>query len=373
VHRPPGTPCAALAGAKSRLVRSFSRLFSRCWQATINAAREAALPEGCSRTIYMCDDGKDPAKREWVASLGNDVIYVSGAASLPSDGLMERSPLCARMASCGRSRRRWHQPTRGCSCRQPVARRPALPVTSRSTFFWWRGALAWGSRKATWHVARPAAARSAGPRWVRRATCLRLSGTGRVRKKGEMNGKSGNMNNVLSQIYPNNCYIPPTELICVFDADQVANPEFFLRTVVLFDAGDDVGMVGPQQSCVYLSVWTSDRRRHGAPPGVWSLVCLSGRQTDVGMVRPRALLGREASLRVEQVSSAVLRLDSDDREPPGRRATCEALRVVIRTVPFGLCTSWGGGTKRVGLCASPCVRTLAGSDAPVQRGAQHAL
>ena len=58
-----------------------------------------------------------------------------------------------------------------------------------------------------------------------------------------MNGKSGNMNNVLAQIYPTGCYIPGNELIAVFDADQIAKPDFFLRTVSLFDAGDDVGMV----------------------------------------------------------------------------------------------------------------------------------
>lgn len=44
---------------------------------------------------------------------------------------------------------------------------------------------------------------------------------GRTRKKGEMNGKSNNMNNVLQQIYPTGCFIPPDELIAVFDADQV--------------------------------------------------------------------------------------------------------------------------------------------------------
>ena len=49
--------------------------------------------------------------------------------------------------------------------------------------------------------------------------CRRCAG--RVRKKGEMNGKSNNMNNVLQQIYPTGCYIPPDELIGVFDADQV--------------------------------------------------------------------------------------------------------------------------------------------------------
>ena len=46
------------------------------------ALLEAEVPEGCQRTIYLCDDGKDPLKRDWVESLGADVIYVSGAAQL---------------------------------------------------------------------------------------------------------------------------------------------------------------------------------------------------------------------------------------------------------------------------------------------------
>ena len=37
--------------------------------------------------------------------------------------------------------------------------------------------------------------------------------------------------------------IPGNELMCIFDADQVARKVFFLRTLPLFDAGDDVGMV----------------------------------------------------------------------------------------------------------------------------------
>ena len=37
--------------------------------------------------------------------------------------------------------------------------------------------------------------------------------------------------------------VPGSEILCIFDADQVAKPEFFLRTVALFDSGDDVGMV----------------------------------------------------------------------------------------------------------------------------------
>jgi endoglucanase len=32
---------------------------------TILAAYDAVLPAGCARTIYLCDDGKDPRKRKW--------------------------------------------------------------------------------------------------------------------------------------------------------------------------------------------------------------------------------------------------------------------------------------------------------------------
>ena len=79
--------------------------------------------QGCQRTIYLCDDGKDPKKRKWVDSLGQDVVYVSG----------------------------------------------------------------------------------------------------RRRPPGEMNGKSGNLNNVAAQLYPKGTFIPGTELIAVFDADQVGS------------------------------------------------------------------------------------------------------------------------------------------------------
>ncbi|KAK9826822.1 hypothetical protein WJX81_004238 [Elliptochloris bilobata] len=110
---------------------------------TIQAAYNARLPDNCSRTIYLCDDGKDKRKRKWCEQMGPEIIYVSG----------------------------------------------------------------------------------------------------RTRASGEMNGKSANLNNSLGQIYPAGVRIPPTELACIFDADQVANPDFFLKTLPLFDAGDDVGMV----------------------------------------------------------------------------------------------------------------------------------
>jgi hypothetical protein len=44
--------------------------------------------------------------------------------------------------------------------------------------------------------------------------------SGRKREAGEMNGKSGNINNCCAQIYPRGVKIPSNELVCIFDADQ---------------------------------------------------------------------------------------------------------------------------------------------------------
>lgn len=57
---------------------------------TIMAAYDADLPEGCSRTIYLCDDGKDPKKRKWVDSLGSDVVY--GTSLLLSPATLRALP-----------------------------------------------------------------------------------------------------------------------------------------------------------------------------------------------------------------------------------------------------------------------------------------
>ena len=40
---------------------------------TVMAAYDALLPAGCQRTIYLCDDGKDPKKRKFCDGLGPDV------------------------------------------------------------------------------------------------------------------------------------------------------------------------------------------------------------------------------------------------------------------------------------------------------------
>lgn len=153
---------------------------------TVLAARAAPLP-GCARTVYLCDDGRDPKKRAWVAGLADPgVVYVSG----------------------------------------------------------------------------------------------------RKRPAGEVNGKSGNINNLLTQLYgcpvtgyppasankgkdgggsapapPPGPTIPGTELLCIFDADQVASADFFTQTLHLFDGGDDVGMVlSPQVKDVGVEAGEQKRR-----------------------------------------------------------------------------------------------------------------
>ena len=37
-----------------------------------------------------------------------------------------------------------------------------------------------------------------------------------------MNGKSGNVNNICNQLYPDRLNIPGSEVLCIFDADQVS-------------------------------------------------------------------------------------------------------------------------------------------------------
>ncbi len=56
---------------------------------TVTAAVDADLPPGCRRLVYLCDDGADPAKREWAQSMANrGVVYVSGRKRAPGGWLL---------------------------------------------------------------------------------------------------------------------------------------------------------------------------------------------------------------------------------------------------------------------------------------------
>ncbi|KAI7842235.1 hypothetical protein COHA_004148 [Chlorella ohadii] len=109
--------------------------------------------------------------------------------------------------------------------------------------------------------------------------------SGRKRAKGEMNGKSANINNAAKQIYPAGHDIPLTEVLCVFDADQVPNADFFLKTVPLLDGGQDVGMVLSPQAFYNLNPG-GDIFNH-ANPGYDALGLISCTGTNF-LVRARA-------------------------------------------------------------------------------------
>jgi hypothetical protein len=42
--------------------------------ATVGAALSADLPPGVQRTLYLCDDGKDPDKKNYISRLGNQAV-----------------------------------------------------------------------------------------------------------------------------------------------------------------------------------------------------------------------------------------------------------------------------------------------------------
>ena len=43
-------------------------------QNTVEAALDADLPPGSSRTVYLCDDGKDAEKKAWAATKAPRVV-----------------------------------------------------------------------------------------------------------------------------------------------------------------------------------------------------------------------------------------------------------------------------------------------------------
>ena len=60
---------------------------------------------------------------------------------------------------------------------------------------------------------------------------------------GEVNGKAGNLNNLLEQLYPLAGAAPETDLVAVFDCDQVCERDFLLQTLPLLKGAPDVALV----------------------------------------------------------------------------------------------------------------------------------
>ena len=80
-------PIASDPAAAGGLRRGYSiRVLVPCYKEslaivrrTVLAALHARLPDGCRATVYLCDDGKDADKRDWIAGLArDDAVYVTG-------------------------------------------------------------------------------------------------------------------------------------------------------------------------------------------------------------------------------------------------------------------------------------------------------
>lgn len=53
---------------------------------TVQAVLAAHIPPGCRRTVYVCDDGKDPVKRAWVAEQGShELQYIADRIRTPGE------------------------------------------------------------------------------------------------------------------------------------------------------------------------------------------------------------------------------------------------------------------------------------------------
>ena len=80
------SPLNFLGGLHAQVALQYHvRVFIPCYkesleivQRTVLAALDAELPGGCERTVYLCDDGKDPEKRHWVQVRG--LLWPAGAS-----------------------------------------------------------------------------------------------------------------------------------------------------------------------------------------------------------------------------------------------------------------------------------------------------
>jgi cellulose synthase/poly-beta-1,6-N-acetylglucosamine synthase-like glycosyltransferase len=74
--------------------------------------------------------------------------------------------------------------------------------------------------------------------------------SGRTRAPGEINGKSGNLNNALASVYQQFknrlADIPATELVVVFDADMQPKRDFFVKVLDVMRDRDTALCLTPQ-------------------------------------------------------------------------------------------------------------------------------
>ncbi len=188
-------------------------------QRTVLAALEAELPGSCARTVYLCDDGKDPEKRAWVQAR-HSLVYISSywAASA--------SVVCASCNGC-----RWAQAWAGWAlcmflntflmylqslsqrltglCISGCAVHAELSLQFPGPMHAMRGSVAHATKAAAHTTGSNGGHVMASlPEGLFLGDLPQGLGpeavyvSGRQRPKGEMNGKSGNLNNCARQLYP---------------------------------------------------------------------------------------------------------------------------------------------------------------------------
>lgn len=87
-----------------------------------------------------------------------------------------------------------------------------------------------------------------GPTPDKKAMCeeLGVAYVGDRVKRGQLNGKSANLNNVLSKIYAPGAPIPDTDVIMVMDCDHNVDPSFFEKTCPVMLDGTKAACLVPQ-------------------------------------------------------------------------------------------------------------------------------
>lgn len=119
---------------------------------TVLGALKAPLPKDTLRTVYLCDDGKDPAKEEMVRDLNNEwgcIEYVSGRKRDPNGEWLQDLPAAVAVTAATAGMRSAHA-QRACAaavhsgacCFEPASiasgsGTPAcLPLTSLPLLSW---------------------------------------------------------------------------------------------------------------------------------------------------------------------------------------------------------------------------------------------
>ena len=59
----------------------------------------------------------------------------------------------------------------------------------------------------------------------------------------EVNGKAGNLNNALAKLYPPGSPPSHSQLVAVFDCDQVCERDFFMHTLPLLQDAPRIALV----------------------------------------------------------------------------------------------------------------------------------